>query len=123
MKNIIEICDILDKVAKKYGCHIIRPLDRESIKYLISNNFNLKQAINFIWYFGVYDEKYKINNEIFDYYTNFNYQEKFDLKELIITKIIGNKKTADKTINKINIVALNKVFFFSISAFNLLFFC
>ena len=32
MKNIIEICDIMDKVAKKYGCHIIRPLDRESIK-------------------------------------------------------------------------------------------
>mgnify|MGYP007005088486 CR=1 FL=1 len=76
----ILLCFILSSLPTRLS-HLFH--NKKSIKYLISNNFNLKQAINFIWYFGVYDEKYKINNEIFDYYTNFNYQEKFDLKELI----------------------------------------
>lgn len=61
----------------------ILEIDRESISYLMSYNFSLKQAINFVWYFGVYDKKYRINKEIFDYYTKFGNKDNFDLKELI----------------------------------------
>lgn len=95
IKYFFRNYDNLDNITINKYIDILE-IDRESIKYLISNNFNLKQAINFIWYFGVYDEKYKINNEIFDYYTNFNYQEKFDLKELIGLYKSGVKDTREE---------------------------
>ena len=48
MSNIIEICDIMNNVAKRYGCSIIYPLDRESIKLVKGSVKKYHELIDYV---------------------------------------------------------------------------
>ncbi len=78
MTNIQEICDIMSEVANKYGCDIIRPVDKESIKlvegtvsYILENR----------WYNGKVDGWYggrnKKYHDLIDYVPKKELAKKF----------------------------------------------
>lgn len=82
MTNITEICDIMETVAKKYGCSIIRPLDRESIKLVEGKVYYILENR---WYdgrvdgwFGGWNKKY---SDMIDYTSDKKYAYKFDSLE------------------------------------------
>ena len=79
MTNIKEICDIMNKVAQKYGCSIIYPVDRESIKLVEGV---LKYILENRWYdgrvdgwFGGWNQKY---SGLLNYVPDKKWAKKFD---------------------------------------------
>lgn len=79
MTNIKEICDIMGRVAKRYGCSIIRPMDRESIvlvegtvKYILENRWPDGRVDG---WFGGWNKKY---SDMVDYVPEKKMAQQFD---------------------------------------------
>lgn len=79
MENIIDICTIMHEVAKRYGCSIIFPMDREPIKLVKGS---VKYILENRWYNGKVDGWYggrnKKYHELIDYVPKKEFAKKFE---------------------------------------------